>query len=455
MKKLFLLLPASLFAFNLQKFIPSIAYEEWKLPHNEKMGVVKYSLDYPINEYFFLGSGMFGAIKGKRGGFFTFGFEGGVHLPLGQRVNIESSLFLGAGGGGSAAQGGGLMLRGALGANFNLDIVQIGVGVSKVRFVNGDISSSQIYTSLYFPLTWLPKDIDTINYFYFGHYFVKKDVKDTSGKKMQNLSFSGVQKEFFINKNSYLILSSAGASGGESDGYMEVMAGIGYKKVLFSLPFFIDVELKAGLGGGGKVDTGGGAIWSASAGFGAKIYKNFYAKADYGYLSSFNGTFKATFARASIGFKEILNNELLQKYRFRAINKVHFTKKGDFKDAIKNRKLYLLGLAIDRYISKNFYITGQALWAYKGKSGGYTEGLMGIGFKKQIFKNFYIRSEALLGAGGGGGVKTGGGMIGSVDAMIGYKLNKHLTIETGAGYTKAKSEGLSSKDLIFALQVAF
>jgi len=176
-------------------------------------------------------------------------------------------------------------------------------------------------------------------------------------------------------------------------------------------------------------------------------------------IKSFKGSFKAKSIGAYIGYKNNIfgttKSYKPSQISIRAIAKTHLTGKGDFKNSNKNNRLDMLGIAFDHYINKNFYLTGQSFWAYKGKSGGYAEGLMGIGYKSDKWKNISLWSEALVGAGGGGGVKTSGGIL--LSAMVGasYEINKKTDILTGIGYTKSTKKGLSSPDISLQFRYKF
>ena len=97
-----------------------------------------------INNNLYWGEAGYGALSGKRGGY----LEGGLILgyqSYKELVNIDYRLFIGAGGGGSAPQGGGFILNPTIGIgpilspkwNCFLDF-------GYIKFLNGDISSKTI-----------------------------------------------------------------------------------------------------------------------------------------------------------------------------------------------------------------------------------------------------------------------------------------------------------------------
>jgi len=457
------------FAFSIATFCYSATingefisgYEEWKLPEGEKLGVNRSGILINFTPYWYGGVNLYGATKGKRGGLFVFGFESGLQTNPKKLINLRSGLFIGAGGGGAAPQGGGLMARGYIEGRVNTKYFSIGAGVSRVNFLNGDIKSTQFFSSIYLPFklkyknnTFSPfKDIPYRVFLKGGKYFVDKESKTTNNLPQQDFSYIAIEMQADINRYFFLTYSLAGGTADGSDGYMESFTGLGVKSNIFNLPLTATLSAELGLGGGGKVDTGGGSMARVRSSLFANI-NNFLMGIEAGYTKSFKGSFKAKNIGFFIGYNNIFSSNPFKKEKFaiRALNKVHLTSKGDFKDNTRDDKIYLLGMAIDKYLTSNFYITGQSLWAYKGNSGGYTEGLIGVGYIKE-FNNVSLRGEALIGAAGGGGVKTGSA-IGSINATIGINFAKNYKIEAGVGYTKAK-KGLSSMDIIAAISYKF
>ena len=200
-------------------------------------------------------------------------------------------------------------------------------------------------------------------------------------------------------------------------------------------------------------------MWRVRGGLEAHIAKHYVIGVDGGYLQSFQGSFKAKSIGVYAGFTSRWGGSgsdfgpsLLS---VRAIEKTHFTGKGDFKNPNRSDRIDMLGVAFDHYFNRHFYLTGQALWAYKGGSGGYTEGLMGIGVQSSSWHGMRAWGEALVGAGGGGGVKTDGGILGSVSVGASFALSKSLDIMIGTGYTRSSSKGLSSVDGTIQLRYRF
>ena len=107
----------------------------------------------------------------------------------------------------------------------------------------------------------------------------------------------------------------------------------------------------------------------------------------------------------------------------------------------------LICFNFDKFINNNFFLTGQAHSAYKGKyMGGYAAGLFGAGIQsKSIFNNkMKTNFELLIGAGGGGSLALEEGAI--VQSMFGitYNINDYIGILISAGKISALKSDLNN-----------
>ena len=451
----------TLLSADILKSEATIGYEEWKLPKNEKLGMTHFGLLFNFTPNWYEGIEIYGASRGKRGGFFALGVDSGLKTNFSKYIDLKSGIFIGAGGGGAAPQGGGLMLRPYVEMLLKNKNFSIGIGASRVKFPNGNINSSQIYSSLYIPLYSKSKQSDTSNYDEWnlllksGIYKVDSSSKTLSGKSIENMKWIGVELQKIYPNNLFTSISMSAAGGGASAGYMETFAGLGYQLKNKNIPIYLQFQSELGLGGGGKINSGGGALYRFRTGIYTNIYKDLTIGLEASHLSSFNSKFKTDSLGVSIGYDSFytLNaNSSPINLDIRLIEKSHL--KAQTKQ-LKKHRVDMLGIAIDRYLNKYFYLTGQTFWAYKGKAGGYAEGLLGLGAKVSIYNKFNIWTEALIGAGGGGGVKTNGGAILSANIGLSYKINKKLSWKIGTGYTKSLHKGLSTVDTTIQLEYKF
>ena len=94
-----------------------------------------------------------------------------------------------------------------------------------------------------------------------------------------------------------------------------------------------------------------------------------------------------------------------------------------------------------------FAHTGQALSAYAGGTGGYSEGHWGGGIFGPSWKNAQIYVEMLVGVGGGGGIDSVSALLFKPSIGLEFQLTPSLSLETGLGKVISKSGNLDSSFL--------
>ena len=80
-----------------------------------------------------------------------------------------------------------------------------------------------------------------------------------------------------------------------------------------------------------------------------------------------------------------------------------------------------------------FAHTGQALSAYAGGTGGYSEGHWGGGIYGPSWKNSQVYEEMLVSAGGSGGIDTGSALLFKPSVGLEFQLTPKLSLQTGLG----------------------
>ena len=85
-----LLTAMSLIASDLfiQKGHYSITYDSMHLPSNEQLGLLGTNYLYDFGNAY-MGLGIYSAVSGHRGGFFTGGVEAGYTYPLSQHISFD------------------------------------------------------------------------------------------------------------------------------------------------------------------------------------------------------------------------------------------------------------------------------------------------------------------------------------------------------------------------------
>jgi hypothetical protein len=455
---------------QLQGFELQSSYEEWKLPQNETMGMARIGLRQKIGTYFNAGVDSYAAVKGERGGFITLGLAGGFEYPLTSSLSIESGLFVGAGGGrgGYELTGGGLMLRENLGLKYQLNnFGSISVGMSRVDFPNGGvIKGNQLYIGYNLAFNALVdkgkayrgKDyISGISLDLYQprvHQFsihskqlsVPSGVTTDAGSAQDNFGLLGAGWRTFLDDGWFLQLESAGAARGNSRGYMEILVGGGYQLPLTEkLSSYASLSLAPA--GGGAVNTGGGLLFDASIGTQYFMTRRWFLDGSVFQRWAADTSFKATGLGLKLGYQfggqtksntGVLNNSTFDSHpvRVRMVNQT-YTKASENWRNRPDQNVDNLGAAVDYFIEPGWFLTGQGLGAYGGDAGAYMTGLLGTGVRARITKNIFAELEGLVGAAGGGGLNTGGGLVYQANLGLGYQLNKNFEVMGTIGQMKA------------------
>ncbi len=454
------------------------SFEEIDMPDaEEQMGLYSIGAYDRLNPWLYGGITLYGAATGRRGGFFTGGYTLGVERRLTDNWNFDAGSYVGAGGGGNAAQGGGLMIRPHIGLKYNFNWSALGLNYSYVDFPSGDISSDAIALSLDIPfsspvLNWEDDELTAADYFgsdlinvsrHRSHlaarvrsYSPASGSKTTSGGSLDDsLGLVGVEYSYFLNENWFTTFETAGAVSGGVGGYAELLAGIGYR-----LPLIKDdrlallSSLTIGGAGGGEVETGGGFVARTNLGLEYRLSPDFSLIMDGGYLTAPDGKFDSsyfglnlvyvmeTFAQDQKG-SPLKEKDLVKtnKWRFRPSQQWYFDaqRRGGL-----SRDMQLLGGKIDWMGGDWWYLTGQGLSAYGGGAGGYSEGHWGVGVLGPNWKNLQPYGEMLIGAGGGGGVDSGSALLYKPSVGLEYNLNKDFSLQTGIGKVISKDGNLDA-----------
>ena len=456
-------------------------YEEWEVSNHENIGVVGLGVHHYFGDYFSLGVGSWMAVKGERGGFITLGIDGNLRLPIAERIALESGIFIGAGGGrgGYTLSGGGLMLRPY--AQLSYDIASWGrlsAGVSHVTFPNGGtIESTQPYVSLSLPFYMDMEDgwtestsrqlekrknearSNSLAVIVRDLYPVSS-ARTLGGAVQGDLTLLGIEWRSYFNDIWYARLETEGAAGGNSQGYMQILVGGGLQVPIVK-NLFASADVSVGGGGGGNVDTGGGLLLDASAGMQYYLTPNLFAGLSGAYIAAPDGTFEASSLALKLGYQSgrsssqgdsrvAQSSEQPSNMRVRVVNQTYYKASDLWRTHHADRNVENIGIQVDGFLDRNWYLTGQGLAAYGGNAGAYMTGLVGLGARKDVIGGVFLNAEGLVGAAGGGGLATGAGLVWQGNVGLGYDLHPSLSalatvgrIDAFNGDFKADVLGLS------------
>jgi hypothetical protein len=441
--------------------------ETLHLPGAETMGLIGGDLLFDLNEHLRLGVGSYGAVRGARGGFITLGLAGEVQQRLSTSWVGHAGLYVGAGGGRSSntLAGGGLMLRSDVGLSYETSgYGNFGFGLSHVSFPSGVIRSTQPYIQYELPFYslvhsgWSPAPArDTgsaegirANGQEFSlvarNYTIPSTVPGPNGQPYGRMQLMGVQWLSAVNQHWFVQLEAEGAMGGKSNGYMQILAGGGYRLAL-SNSTALKFHAAAGPAGGGGVDDGGGLLLDAGLAVQQQITRNNALEFSLGEVRAPSGNFKARslalqlthqFGTPAVSSSDVVSWRALDNFdtehlRVRAVSQTYFKANPQWRSSDAQLSVSNLGVQLDYFAAPHWYFTGQGLAAYAGKAGAYMTGLVGAGTQWPITQRCFVEAEMLVGAAGGGGLAVAGGLVGQANVGIGYQLSKPLALLVTAG----------------------
>ncbi len=463
-----------------------LSFETVTLPGNEKMGFLGGTFLFDVNDWLSFGAASYGALTGQRGGFITLGLATEVRKKIGNNIEINTGVFAGGGGGrgGHLLSGGGLMLRYHAGIQFVSKWGNIGAGYSYLDFPNGTIHSGQPYFSYDYQFStlfgkgWVDRpENESFGYTHVAEqefaiisrfYSIPDGVLQDNGVRNQyrTINLLGVEWNRYLDKNFFIHLESEGAMGGQSQGYMQILLGGGYRLVLLDGTWF-KVISSVGVAGGGNVATGGGLLLDSSAALQQKLGDHLYAEVSVGYVFAPGESFKAVSYNAKLGYhfntpdySEGVSLSDLEGFdfshmRLRAVHQTYFKDSNNWRSRDKNLNVDLMGVQADYFLNDHLFVSGQGIAAYKGKAGAYMIGLVGMGVHLPVFGPVYIETEILGGAAGGGSLAVGGGLVWQVNAGVGVQVNDAYTIAASYGYLSAPHGKLRAKVLSLSLGYNF
>ncbi|WP_394756595.1 hypothetical protein [Rhodoferax sp.] len=446
--------------------------ETLALPGGEKMGMVGGDVMVDVSDQLRLGVGSYGAVRGERGGFITLGLAGEWRQRLSPSWLVHTGLFVGAGGGrggASALSGGGLMLRTDLGLTYELpSLGNFAFGVSHVQFPSGEIRSTQPYLRYEYPFySLLSPGWDTPpgagmadgasvlshhNEFALvaRSYKIPASVLRADGQPQHgSMQLVGVEWLSYLDPHWFIKLESEGAAGGQSNGYMQILAGAGYRQPLWR-DSAVKLHVAAGPAGGGGADTGGGLLLDAGVSLQQNLSARTAVEFSLGEVRAPARSFRAQSAALKLnyqfGLPGVSANPVAwpalagfdaESLRVRVANQTYFKAAPQWRNQYVDQSVSNLGVQLDYFVTPQWFVTGQGLAAYAGQAGAYMTGQLGAGVQQPLSQRWFAEGEALLGAAGGGGLAVGGGLVGQVNASMGYRWSKQLSVLATAGRIQA------------------
>jgi hypothetical protein len=435
-----------------------IAYEQLRLPADEKMGLASASVLFPLGGQWWAGPAVYGAASGQRGGLFVGGAELQRRFVLPWRWDLRAGLFAGGGGGAAAPVGGGLMLQAAATLTHDIGPLRGGLSWSHVRFPSGEISSSQ----LGLVLSWERP----FRYFDWQSAGQPQPASGTTGLGFQRLAgtVSAYQLRGSDTRRVGLVggraerqatpsgvftgIEAAAAASGGAAGYMEILGNVGWRwtPMPSTLPIAIEARGALGLGGGGGMPTEGGAIGKVAIGASIDWGRGWRSGVELGEVRGLGSTLRAHTAQVWLAMDleppaDAPGSGTISRNEWSATLQHHLHARRKDGSAAS---LDTVGMKLDRFVDEHLYLSVQAHSAFAGGAGAYSIGLVGAGLATSPGLGTRFGAELLAGAAGGGGVATGSGAIVQSMVWAGWAATPESQWRLGVGAVKALRGDLRS-----------
>ncbi len=451
-----------------------LTFENVRLPGDERVGLVgtSYLVDFTKSGGWALGPAVYGAATGHRGGFFTFGGEAAWRKSLLGPFGVELGLYAGGGGGGGAPQGGGLMLRPHVDLLWEAKQYAFGLSVAKVKFPNGQIDSTQVGLVLdvatdfnFFPARQL--DSPAVTGARTGVSFDRLQIvgnvyRTRSGGTLndgsaepRNIRTVGVRGEQSWGSNAYWGLEAAGAAQSGVAGYAEFLGTLGLEGEVIRDHLHVGARVALGMAGGGGVSVGGGLFTKAALYSVVRLNSDFGVAIEGGLADAPQGSFRAASLSASLVW--VLDSREGGGVAARPV-RTDFSGGLERFDAARHdgttRELTANILKGDRFLSSNFYVSGQLQSAVAGGAGGFSAALIGAGWLQPLSPRWFVGAELLAGAAGGGGVDSHGSIV-QPTVFAGLQITPAVGLRVSGGRVKSVSGPLSSNIVNCLLTVTY
>lgn len=474
-------------AFIATDFLSVDMPGNFRFPSEEHMGLSGIHLNVDLDN-FYTGVGIYGSVRGRRGGFFTLGVNAGYRANLTERLFLDTGVHFGGGGGAGAPDGGGAFILPKFNLGYKFDKFSFQAGYSYINFFDGgDIVSHQLNLGLQIPITFdytpfsnsersfTPSDLKSSSWnkqarrmsfmLHLNNLSPQGNAQDNGGVSLNDstIRLVGFEVNSYVNDNWFLFAKFDGAYSGIPAGYMDILLGAGYHLGFNGNKTNILAKFGMGAGGGGGVETKGGMLMYPDISIEQHISNNIFFSVNKGYLMSPDGFFESSTLGFGLKYYTNINgvSDLLAdtKTKFKGFELI--VKQDFYQDALRmddpTQDLYLIGVQLNYFLNKNIYITGQTSFANFGNAGAYAEGIVGLGFQTNSFFNNKVSlfAQGLVGGAGGGNISTGQGLIYKPSAGINYDLGNGLSLRGSAGYVGALDGDLGSTMVNLGLSYRF
>lgn len=425
-------------------------------------GLHRLFIGRSVGRGFYLGQAVYSSAVGDAGGAFFWGFELVKAIPLQDRLSLTASAFVGGGGGAAQVVGDGLFKRVGVGLSYKLtDRLGLGVGASYIDISGARIKGPAFGLNLSYRFGGTEvadgEGLDLRSVALGGSAMVLSG-RRRSGGDQPDVGLVGAEAAFHLGRNRELVVFADGGAKG-AEGYMQIMGGL-RKRVSFGrLSGF--GQLNAGFGGGGDVDTGGGLLVGLGGGLAFQIAEG--ADLELGVTGVMAPDGDMAGVSASLRLVRVFGRAAgsrparPQDWAFTTGLSAQVPNAGFHKPGTTGKGTVIMQeTSLDMMLGKHVYLTGNAQTTMDGGVAGYAIGLVGLGWTGKIAPRWDISFEGHVGAAGGGGVNTAGGLIAGLRAEVDYALSDKVKLSLGIGQLRSlKGGGMAPAVVQLGLKLPF
>ncbi|PWG05210.1 hypothetical protein [Polaribacter aquimarinus] len=306
--------------------------------------------------------------------------------------------------------------------------------------------------------------------------FLSIEMPITTIPNEPNMGFSGIHYNLILKNNFYTGIGLYGSIAGARGGFFTLGVNAGLKKYL-SDDFYIDSGFHFGGGGGAGAPDGGGAFILPHVNLGYN-FKNFSVNTGWSYVNFFDkGAIKGH--QLNFGLEIPLNFNYADYSYNESEFPLHKSKKSDWKNktnrfsmmlhinnlSIKGDSqningikyngevIRLAGFEIASYMNKNWFGFLKVDGAFDGIDAGYMDVFLGAGYFFSLNRNkTNILAKFGIGAGGGGGVDTRGGVLLYPDLSLEHKVFNDIYLSVNKGFVVSPDSHFTSSSFGLGLK---
>lgn len=463
---------------------------------HRKMGLMGLNYNIGLTDWLYTGAGFHAASWGDQGGLFTLGVNLGVNLPIYKNLYFDTNIHFGGGGGFRTLVNGGAIVYTNTGLQYRLKNISFGIQYGFVDFFTGIQGGDNVSFFVEIPTKmrlgsyknahkeyivnndfvdsfWKKPAVKSVTQLKFDFFFPMGNTRNDgigsfnrAEKINQILYIIGFEYQKYITSKSFLYAHLDTMYSGLRAGFMDMF--IGYGRNFFESEYF-NFFTKFGIGAaGGRIFPENGLTVYPSAGFDVRFSDHVGLSFHGGYHRAVGATFEALTAGMSIkyyglsgGIKDPFNGKKGKTIKTQGIH-IALQNQSYF-DVIKTDgpfplvDLQHIAIKFLYDLNYNIYVSGEASFAYEGRSGGYAHGIFGIGARTNRFfnKRVSLFAEAAGGVAGGAGVDTGEGVLIRPSVGINYHFTDDISANTSIGQMIAPLGNVNSLNFNIGLTYSF